>query len=170
MKKNRILKKSNLNGFTLVELLIVIIILGVIVGIILPLFSDSSDRAKISSSLATLQTLRQQLNLAKVEHNEFYPDLGSGGDDWDVLIFRTRPTSTNTGTYSFGDNSSTDVGPYIRKRPKNPFEDSDTIGSIGSPSPGTGFLYDQSTGEIKMVISSEKITEFDLDTQDFEGY
>ena len=162
--------KSKNSAFTLVELLIVIIILGVIVSIILPLFSDSSDRAKISSSLATLQTLRQQLNLAKVEHNEIYPDLGNGGNGWDILIFKTKPTSTPTGTYSLSDGSSSDVGPYIRKRPKNPFEDSDSIGSIGAPSAGVGFLYDQSTGEIKMVIPAEKITEFDLDTQDFEGY
>ncbi len=157
-------------GFTLVELLIVIIILGVIVGIILPLFSDSSERAKISSSLATLQTLRQQLSLAKIEHNEYYPDLGNGGDGWDILINKTRPTSTPTGTYTLGNGTSTDVGPYIRKTPKNPFEESNTIGSIGSPAAGVGFLYEQSTGEIKIVIPNGKISEFDLDTQDFAGY
>ena len=162
--------RKRTNGFTLVELLIVILILGVIVGIILPLFSDSSDRAKISSSLATLQTLRQQLSLAKIEHNEYYPDLGSGGDGWNIMIKKTRPSSSTTGSYTLGDGSSTDVGPYIRKTPKNPFEESSTINSVGSPAAGVGFLYNQSTGEIKMVIPAEKITEFDLDTQDFEGY
>ena len=164
-------KPQNINqGFTLVELLIIIVVLAILVAIVLPMFGDSSERAKVASSLATLQTLRQQLNLAKLEHDEYFPDLGGGGIGWDILLKKTEPTSTAVGTYTLGNDSVNDVGPYLTKRPINLFEDSDTVGGLSEATRGLGFTYDQKTGIIKLVISYNKFKNLNLSLDDFEYY
>lgn len=161
---------KRLYGFTAVELLIVIVILGVLVAIIIPKFGDSGAQAKKSAALATLQSLRTQLQIAKIQHNEVYPDLGRGGAQWDVLLFPTEPIPGPNGEYEFGNGSPNDVGPYLRRRPENPFELSDTVTGIGQAQPKEGFVYDQRTGLIKVIVDPELFDTLNLDDEDFEFY
>ncbi len=73
------------SGFTLVEILIVVIILGILAAIIIPQFTDASTDAKQSSLDSNLQTLQSQFELYKVQHNDVYPwDDGSGAIDLDA--------------------------------------------------------------------------------------
>lgn len=157
-------------GFTLIELLVVIIVLSILLSVVVPKFGDSTELAKVSSSLSMLQTLRKQLDLARVEHDEYYPNLGSGGSGWDVLLYPTIPSSPPNGNYTITDKSQLHVGPYIKNRPINLFEDSDKIAAIDSPAPGIGFLYNQNSGQLKMVIAADKIIEYNLNNEDFAGY
>ena len=46
------------NGFTLVELLVVIVVLAVLAAIVLPKFMDSSTRSKESSLKSDLKLMR----------------------------------------------------------------------------------------------------------------
>ena len=52
------LARTRRAGFTLVEILIVVIILGILAAIVIPQFTNASQDARESSLLSQLQTLR----------------------------------------------------------------------------------------------------------------
>ena len=71
-------------GFTLVEILIVVVILGILAAIVIPQFTNASTAAKASSVLSQLQTLRSQIELYKNQHNNEYPTSdGTLAGTWD---------------------------------------------------------------------------------------
>ena len=62
-------------GFTLIEILIVVIILGILAAIVIPQFSSASTQARTTSLQSTAQTLRSQIALYKLQHGDNLPDL-----------------------------------------------------------------------------------------------
>ena len=76
-------------GFTLVEILIVVVILGILAAIVIPQFSSASQAAQASSLVTQLQSVRSQLELYQLQHNGTYPsNAGDGtaaGEFWDQL-------------------------------------------------------------------------------------
>ncbi len=138
--RNRISKK----GFTLVEILIVVIILGILAAIIIPQFTDASNEARDSSLTSSLQTLRSQLELYKVQHLDEYPDVGT-----DAAGFVTRMTTKTDEAHAADANG---YGPYFNKFPSNPFSPGlpavrfDDIANAGA---GTAqWVFDTNTGQI----------------------
>ena len=105
------------SGFTLVEILIVIVILGILAAIVIPQFTNASEQAKESSLVSDLQTMRSQIELYKLHHNSTLP--GAGGATIEQAIIGLTDISGNvaaapgTGVY----------GPYMQKLPINPFTD-----------------------------------------------
>ena len=55
-------------GFTLVEVLIVVVIMAVLAATIIPQFADSTKDAKVSTAKFNLHTLRSQIELYKSQH------------------------------------------------------------------------------------------------------
>lgn len=148
-------------GFTLVEILIVVVILGILAAIVIPQFTSASESAKASSLVSQLQTIRSQLELYQVQHNGNYPDLSDTDDPWGPMTGTSAANYTSAGEDTTGD----DYGPYLQKAPVNPFTDSSSVsqgdGTIGTASDTTGWVYDQTTGEIKAVLPST-VTPSDL--------
>jgi general secretion pathway protein G len=133
-------------GFTLVEILIVVVILGILAAIVIPQFTNASESAKQSSLISQLQTIRSQLELFQVQHNGTYPDLGGGSvADWGVLTGKTLNTETGPGA---GTSNNLSVGPYLQQAPANAFQPSTTATTIGAGGAGAGWTYDQATGVI----------------------
>jgi general secretion pathway protein G len=119
-----------------VEILIVVVILGILAAIVIPQFTDASTEAKLSSLCSDLQTLRSQIELYKIQHNDKPPELAR---------FEAQMTAKTDINGDPGD----DYGPYLRKIPTNPFNDMDGIDAsttIGDD--GGGWEYDASNGEI----------------------
>ncbi|MEE9370683.1 MAG: prepilin-type N-terminal cleavage/methylation domain-containing protein, partial [Sedimentisphaerales bacterium] len=58
------------SGFTLVEILIVVVILGILAAIVIPQFTDASTQAKESALASDIQMMRSQLELYKIQHND----------------------------------------------------------------------------------------------------
>ena len=70
-------------AFTLIEILIVVIILGILAAIVVPQFTSATEEAQISNMQSTLQTIRNQIELYRVRNNGQYPDfLGVLAGGW----------------------------------------------------------------------------------------
>lgn len=68
--KKQILSMAN-NGFTLMELVIVIIVMGVIASIALPRYQFTIEKAKSGEALQILESLRGAQELYKYEHGVY---------------------------------------------------------------------------------------------------
>jgi len=125
-------------GFTLVEILIVVIILGILAAIVIPQFTNASTEARWSSTASLLQTLRSQIELYKLQHGDALPDLIAGTDN----SGNTGNWVVFTGQTTFGTNN---YGPYMQQVPKNPMNGLNTIEDLaqgGTPAGGSGWAYD----------------------------
>src|SRR5207249_6446408 len=91
--------RTSKRGFTLVEILIVVIILGILAAIVIPQFTNASQDARKSSLSSQLQTVRSQIELYKLQHLDKLPALLT---DWSQLTGRTDQNGTTSGTLSFG--------------------------------------------------------------------
>lgn len=60
-------------GFTLVELLIVVIILAILAAIVVPQFASTTNDARDSAADSTLAGLRAAIDLYYQQHNNTYP-------------------------------------------------------------------------------------------------
>lgn len=56
-------------GFTLIEILIVVVILGILAAIVIPQFTEASDDAEMQSARSTLQTVRSQFELCRFKQD-----------------------------------------------------------------------------------------------------
>jgi general secretion pathway protein G len=100
-------------GFTLVEILIVVIILGILAAIVIPQFTSASEDARKNSVSSQLQTLRSQVELYKLQHRDQFPTAdGTVGAAWDW----EKLTGT---TDADGDKSNSGFGPYLQAQPVN---------------------------------------------------
>ena len=153
-------------GFTLVEILIVVVILGILAAIVIPQFTSASESAKASSLVTQLQSLRSQLELYQLQHNGNYPS-ATTATFWDQLTEKTNIAGSTT--IATGEK---EYGPYLQKEIVNPFEDSntlvaDTTGDVDTgAAAGVGFLYNNTTGEIKAVIEEDKAKAVNLEATD----
>ena len=140
------IKKS---GFTLVEILIVVVILGILAAIIVPMFSNASRESKLSAIQSDLQKVRGQIELYKFHHTDQLPVL-SGESSSD---FEQRMTSKTDGD----GNAGSDYGPYLNKIPKNPFNDSNSVRIDGAEAGANsdGWRIDTSTGFFQADDSAE---------------
>ncbi len=58
--------KNNENGFTLVELLAVVVIVGVLIGIAVPRFVNLTERSRLAADQATVRTLNSITPIARM--------------------------------------------------------------------------------------------------------
>jgi len=64
-------------GFTLLELMVVLVIIGVLAAIVAPRFIDRADEAKVEASRAQMSSIGQALKLYRL-HNSRYPTSSEG--------------------------------------------------------------------------------------------
>lgn len=144
-------------GFTLVEILIVVVILGILAAVVIPQFTNASEAAKGSSLVTQLQTIRSQLELYQVQHNGDYPTLAQLQDttnsvgQWGFMVNRT----TEAGAASVAISATGTNGPYLQQAPKNPFTGfsavvAGTSHTAGDPA-SDGWVYDVATNSIYAV-------------------
>lgn len=117
-------------AFTLVEVMIVVVIMAIVVGAVIPQFTDAASDARESGALMNIGLMRKQLELYKQHHNGLFParlaDLALRSD-----------AAGNIGT-----TSANIYGPYIREVPVNPFTSSAKVtpSTTNPPSAASGAI------------------------------
>ena len=111
------------SGFTLVEILIVVVILGILAAIVIPQFTGASTEAKEASLMSNLQAMRAQIELYKIQHSDLLPGETTGVD------FATALTSKTNSAGAEGSTTAHRFGPYMREIPENPFNNLATVGT-----------------------------------------
>jgi len=131
------------DGFTLVELMIVVALLGILAAIVVPQFASNTSEAKVSALASDLAAVRKQIELYRYHHQELLPAIvGEIGDD-----FVRRMTTKTDAAGNAGDK----YGPYFLRIPVNPFNDLDTV-RIGDAAAGAnthGWRFDPATGQFQ---------------------
>jgi general secretion pathway protein G len=133
-------------GFTLVEILIVVVILGILAAIVVPQFTQASTEAKMNSLCSNLQSLRSQIELYKVQHNDTAPL---------AATFSAQMTQTSDVSGATSGSKTRDAthayGPYLERVPDNPFDNSTAVSAVANQAAagsGAGWAYVNATGEI----------------------
>lgn len=69
-------------AFTLVEILIVVVILGILAAVVIPQFVNASDEAQVGNLETQLRTLRTQIQLFRAQSDtNAFPVLVTGNSD-----------------------------------------------------------------------------------------
>jgi len=77
MKMNRIFQKVRSGGFTLIEIMVVIVILGILAGLVLPRFMGRTEEAKKVKAKLQIENLEGALKLYKLDTGT-YPTTEQG--------------------------------------------------------------------------------------------
>lgn len=91
-------------AFTLVEILIVVVILGILSAIIVPQFTSATEEASATTTLSQLKRTRQAIELYVLREGNQFPHIpgGSAFGNWGSLIsadyLRTEPVNTWVGS------------------------------------------------------------------------
>ena len=110
-----VIRHRSQRGFTLVEILIVVIILGILAAIVIPQFTSASQDARKNSLTSQLQTLRSQIELYKLQHLDQLPTgLVASTPVWDQMVNKTNASGTTGTTTAYP------FGPYLQSAPTNP--------------------------------------------------
>lgn len=122
-------------AFTLVEILIVVVILGILAAIVVPQFANARREAAQGTTVYELEKLRRAVDVYMARHDNRAPEIVEGDGTWGELI--------STG------------GQYLKSAPLNPY-----VGDVNArrivirETPDDayhmdyGWIYDNSTGRI----------------------
>jgi general secretion pathway protein G len=141
-------------AFTLVEILIVIIVLGILAAIAIPQFSNASQQSRVNSLVAQLKQMRGQVVLFRAQHGDILPNLVT--NQWSQFLQKTNDLGA-VDTTAMGI-----WGPYVNKMPMNPLNQNTTVAA--SAGAGVGWVYDVTTGDLKATNQTSTLV-FDENTQ-----
>ena len=114
-------------AFSLIEILIVVIILGILAAIVVPRFTGASDTTKESSAHRVLQVVRYQISYYEAQTKEL-PQLVD--NQWDDLLHND----------------------YIQYLPVNPFNEWTLVAA--APGAGVGWVWrDSGTGNMQVYLT-----------------
>ena len=143
-------------GFTLIEILVVVIILAILAAMIIPQFSSATESARASMLMDDLRVMRSQLEVFKAQHQGIppgYPGCDTTETPTDaVMLEHLTKASTSEGVTAAVNTPGYDYGPYMREMPTNPFNGKNTVRVLApsetfpdAPLDQFGWIYQPST-------------------------
>ena len=164
-------RMSQHRAFTLVEILIVVIILGILATIVIPQFTTASTDARRNALASQLQTIKSQLEMARLQHLDkddaflvaggpVSGTTGSAAGPWQSLITKTNADLDASGHYTTttpATGGQPPLGPYLQAPPTNPLNSWSGLaitandlqyGDPSGASAGTGWIYNPTDGKV----------------------
>lgn len=96
------------SGFTLIEIMVVVVILGILAAVVVPRIMDRPDDARITKAKQDIRVLESALNLYKLD-NFVYPTTQQG-----IEALATKPAGEP-------EPKNYKSGGYIKSAPKDPW-------------------------------------------------
>jgi general secretion pathway protein G len=148
-------------AFSLLELVIVMLIMGVLAAIAIPRIGNASERAKAEAVESSLQEVRNRIEVYKAEHLGRIPGL--------QFVAQMTQYTNELGTANAARSPKFLFGPYLREIPKNPYSGSTAVRflltagqSQAARTVDRGWTYNVATGEFAADCSDTRVT---VDTQ-----
>ena len=127
-------------GFTLIEMIIVVLLLGILAMIIIPQITVSTGEARLNTMRTNLNTVRSAIELYYHQHDNTYPGAvktdGTGtatiAGDLPAAFLNQLTTYTQRDGKAAGDKTTltgTILGPYLKTAalPQNPYNESKVV-------------------------------------------
>lgn len=123
------------NAFTLVEILIVVLILGILAAIVAQGFTDSTVQAATQTTIYELEKVRRAIDIYRVEHGQKLPAVMAGDGTWGEIVGNSGAylTSPPLNPYVGGANARVIT---IANTPDNAYHDD------------YGWIFDDTTGQV----------------------
>ncbi len=157
-QKGQVMRKAE--AFTLVEILVVVVLLGILAAIVIPAVASSTASAVQSTLAQDLNMLRRFILIYKCQHLEVEPGYPNG----QTTVAPTEQAFVEQATMSSNKNGQTAAqgtpgfirGPYMGRVPVNPLNKKDTIQMLGDgesfpvdADDSHGWIYKAATSEIR---------------------
>lgn len=146
------------HAFTLMEIIIVVVVVGLLATVVIPQFSSDKKQARQIILKDDLQYLRTQITVFRAQHQNVSPGYPNGYSMLppNVRCFVDQMTehSDINCNLSQKDSTSYPYGPYLKQLPVNPINNSSDVilvpNNRAMPAPGgsAGWIYKAETQEI----------------------
>lgn len=120
-------------GFTLVEILIVVVILGILAAIVVPLMGGATQDASIATASTELNKVRRAVEVFMVSNDNTLPTVVAGDGTWGEIVTPAYLREAPVNNYVGGSNSRVIV---IGTGPDTAFQTDH------------GWVYNSTTGEV----------------------
>jgi len=128
-------KSTPNRAFTLVEILIVVVILGILAAVVVPSFLGAVNEASVGTTQSELHKLRRAVEVFQVRNENSLPTVAAGDGTWGSLI--------------------AGAGEYLKEAPANPYVggSNQQVIILGTAPDAAyqqthGWVYNNLTGEI----------------------
>jgi general secretion pathway protein G len=150
-------------GFTLIEIMIVIIILGVLAAIVLPAFSDATHEARESTLKDCLRYMRNEITIFTAQHRDVPPGYPGGtltaSPDSTTFVSQMTSCSDELCNLSATPSAIFQFGPYLSSMPANPLNSQVGVWVVTGVTPAPdasqpyGWIYNATTQEIRANLA-----------------
>jgi len=155
---------SPTEGFTLVEILIVVLILGILGSIVIPRFSNASETARANMLADNIRMTRMQIAVFRAQHRGIapgYPNCDpTQAPSEEAFIAHMTQASDEDGNTAAPGTPGFRYGPYFREIAENPVNGKSTVQVLAdaAPFPGAGddshgYVYKPATLVFKADLS-----------------
>lgn len=109
MTRQSPLRTAHARGFTLIEMMMAVLIIGILLAVIVPNFWGSDDKARIAAAKGGLRSVASALDMYRID-NGHYPSTEQG-----LQALVSKPSG-------FPEPKHWGPEPYLRKLPLDPWE------------------------------------------------